>query len=254
MGIEAFSLNGKHIVVVGASSGLGRVTAVACADCGANVSICARREDKLKEVIETLPGDNHGYSVVDVKNVSSINDGFDCFVSERGPINGMVYAAGISSVRPLSVIDEKNYDETMNINLKGAFFCSKAALKNTRSIRNGSSIVFLSSVSSYNTIGKGRILYTTSKAGMNGLMRALAMDVSSMKHRSNALIIGSIKTDIWDVDMVTEEQSAKYLSGSLIGDGEPDDVANACIYLLSDAAKWVTGAALLIDGGYTLIE
>ena len=85
-------------------------------------------------------------------------------------------------------------------------------------------------------------------------MRALALDISSMKHRSNALLIGSIKTDIWDVDMVTEEQSAKYLSGSLIGEGEPDDVANACIYLLSDASKWVTGTALLIDGGYTLTE
>jgi NAD(P)-dependent dehydrogenase (short-subunit alcohol dehydrogenase family) len=254
MGIENFSLEGKHIVIVGASSGLGRATAVACAECGANVSICARREENLKEVIKTLPSGEHGYSIVDVKSVSSINDGFDCFVDERGPISGMVYAAGISTVRPLSVIDEKSYDETMNINLKGAFFCSKAALKNTRSIRKGSSIVFLSSISSYNTVGKGRILYTASKAGINGLMRSLAIDVSSMKHRSNALIIGSIKTDIWDVDMVTEEQSSKYLSGSLIGDGEPGDVANACIYLLSDASKWVTGAALLVDGGYTLIE
>jgi len=254
MGLDAFSLKGKHIVIVGASSGLGRATAVACAECGANVSICARREEKLKEVIKSMPDGSHGYSVVDVTNVSSINEGFDSFVNERGPIHGMVYASGVSVVRPLNVTDEKHYDETMDINLKGAFFCSKAALKNTRSIRKGASIVFLSSVSSYNTFGKGRVLYTMSKAGINGLMRALAIDISSMKHRSNALIIGSIKTDIWDVDMVTEEQSSKYLSGSLIGEGETSDVANACIYLLSDAAKWVTGAALLVDGGYTLIE
>jgi NAD(P)-dependent dehydrogenase (short-subunit alcohol dehydrogenase family) len=254
MSIKAFSLEGKHIVIVGASSGLGRAAAIACAESGAAVSICARREDKLKEVVKILPGNNHGYAIVDVKDVSSIDAGFDRFVDERGQISGMIYASGISTVRPLSVIDEKSYDETMNINLKGALFCSKAVLKNTRSIKNGSSIIFFSSISSYDAVGKGRILYSTSKAGVNGLMRSLALDISSMKHRSNALLIGSIKTDIWDVDMVTEEQSAKYLSGSLIGEGEPDDVANACIYLLSDASKWVTGTALLIDGGYTLTE
>jgi NAD(P)-dependent dehydrogenase (short-subunit alcohol dehydrogenase family) len=254
MGIKAFSLEGKHIVIVGASSGLGRAAAFACAENGAKVSICARREEKLKETVQALPGAKHGYAVIDVKDVSAINAGFDRFVDERGSIGGMVYAAGISTVRPLSVIDEKSYDETMSVNLKGALFCAKAALKNTRSIQNGSSIIFFSSVSSYNTFGKGRILYSTSKAGINGLMRALALDISSKGHRSNALIIGSIKTDIWNVDMVTEEQTKKYLSGSLIGDGEPDDVANACIYLLSDASKWVTGTALLIDGGYTLTE
>jgi NAD(P)-dependent dehydrogenase (short-subunit alcohol dehydrogenase family) len=254
MGIEAFSLKGKHIVVVGASSGLGRATAVACAECGANVSICARREDKLKEVLETLTDGDHGYSVVDVTNISSIDKGFDCLVKERGPINGMVYAAGISSVLPLSVISEKFYDKTMDTNLKGAVFCSKAALKNTRTVKNGSSIVFFSSINSYNTMGKGIAVYSASKAGVNGLMRALALDISSMKHRSNALIIGSIKTDMWNRDMIADEQSKKYIDKSLVGPGEVDDVAYACVYLLSDASKWVTGAALLVDGGNTLVE
>lgn len=254
MGIQRFSLEGKHIVIVGASSGLGKAAALACAECGAAVSICARREDKLKAVIRQLPGNRHGYAVVDVKDLASIDSGFDLFVEQRGSISGMVYAAGISTVRPLSVIDEKSFDETLSINLKGALFCAKAALKNTRAVKSGASLVFLSSVSSYNTFGKGRILYSTSKAGINGLMRALALDISPRKHRSNALVIGSIKTDIWDMEMVTDSQAEKYLSGSLIGDGTPEDVAGACIYLLSDAARWVTGTALLVDGGYTLVE
>lgn len=254
MGIQRFSLEGKHIVIVGASSGLGKAAAIACAECGAAVSICARRKENLKAVIKLLPGNHHGYSVIDVKELATIDAGFDCFVAERGPINGMVYAAGISTVRPLTVIDEKSFDETLSINLKGALFCAKAALKNTRVIKSGASIVFLSSVSSYNTFGKGRILYSTSKAGINGLMRALALDISPRKHRSNALMIGSIKTDIWKMDMVSDTQTEKYLSGSLIGEGTPEDVANACIYLLSDASRWVTGTALLVDGGYTLVE
>lgn len=254
MGLDVFSLQNKHIVIVGASSGLGRATALACAEVGANVSICARREDKLQEVTAELNGDNHGYATVDVKDLASIDAGFDKFVKERGRIDGMVYCAGISPVRPLSVIDEKFYNNIMDINLKGAVFCSKAVLKNTRSIKQGTSLVFMSSINSYNTIGKGMIAYSASKAAINGMVRAMALDISARGHRSNALIIGGIQTDIWNREGLTEPQTNRFIELPQLGPGDESDVANACIYLLSSASKWVTGATLLIDGGSTLTE
>ena len=249
MGREAFSLEGKHVVVVGASSGLGRATALRCAEAGARISACARRQDRLADLVAGLPGGGHGYRLLDVKESEAVAPVFDGFVADRGPIDGLVYSAGVNIIRPLNVLSPAVLDDVYAVNLRGAAFCCKAATANTRAAREGQSLVLISSLAASRPAGPCMVPYAATKAGLHGLVRAMAIEYARLKVRVNAVAPGPILTELWDSAEMTADRKEEICRAALLGAGGADDVAYACIYCLSSASRWVTGSVLAVDGG-----
>lgn len=241
-----------HIVVIGGSSGIGAETAVQCAEAGACVSICSRREERLLEVLKRMKG-RHGYGILDVRNENDIKAVFDRFVSERGPFDGLVYASGISRNMTFNVIKPEHFYEILQVNLIGAMLCTQEAINVKRVNKSSCSIVWISSISHHKPNGAGGFMYSASKAGLIGGMRVLAIELAKRNIRVNAICPAAVDTEIWDKSLFTDEQKQKIFSKHLLGVGQPGDVANACVYLLSHAAKWVTGMEMLLDGGFTLL-
>ncbi|MHC4505176.1 MAG: SDR family NAD(P)-dependent oxidoreductase [Planctomycetota bacterium] len=250
MAQEAFSLTGQHVVVVGASSGIGRAVAVRCAEAGARLSVCARREDRLKNLVSELTGEGHGFRRLDVRASDEIPRVFDGFVSARGPIDGMVYSAGFNVLRPINVLGREVADDMYEVNLRGAVLCCQAATANTRASRGGMSIVMISSMGARFPAGSGLTCYAATKAGLDGAMRALANELARRKIRVNTVAPGAVATEIWNDAGRTEAQKQAVYDAHPLGVGEVDDVAWACLYLLAPASRWVTGTAMVVDGGY----
>lgn len=241
------------MVVVGASSGIGAETATQCARAGAKVSICARREDCLRQVIKNLPGqEEHGYAVLDVRETQRLGEVFDRFVQERGPIGGLVYATGISKTVPFNLIDTDEFLEMLKVNLVGAMECTQTAIKVKRVSKLGCSVVWLSSIAYRRPTGAGTFMYSASKAGLMGGVRTLVAELARRKIRINAVCPGAVKTEMWNSERLTEEQKQAIFGRYPLGIGDPTDVANACVFLLSPAARWITGIELVLDGGFSV--
>jgi NAD(P)-dependent dehydrogenase (short-subunit alcohol dehydrogenase family) len=249
MGLEAFSLARKHVVVVGASSGIGAAAARECASAGASVSICARREELLAQVhdaLEKRDGQAHRRAVLDVTDPDAIERVLSKFAEEGGPIDGLVYAAGFLQLVPINVIGPKNTDRLLSTNLVGALFSAKSAVK--RMPKTGGAIVMISSTGSVRPGGGGMTLYSASKGGMDGATRALAQELAARKIRVNGIAAAAVDTAIWDV-CDTGHVKALWERHPL-GVGHPTDVALGCVYLLSDASRWVSGSTLTMDGAF----
>jgi NAD(P)-dependent dehydrogenase (short-subunit alcohol dehydrogenase family) len=246
-----FTLRDRHIVVVGASSGIGAAIAANCAAAGARVSICARRAELLAEVTAKLPGAGHGWQTLDVVQVQSIGPTLDQFVADRGPIAGLVYAAGVMTLRPLQILSPAGWNETLAVNVDGAVLCCQAAVTAARAAA-GQSLVLIGSISAQIPRGSGMAAYAASKAALEGAARALAIEGARRRTRVNVIAPAIIRTQLWERLTMTEQQKEEVLKRHLLGPGECDDVAHACVYLLSPASRWVTGTTLVVDGGYSL--
>lgn len=247
-----FALDGKHVVVVGASSGIGLAVARRCADAGARLSLCARRSELLADVTAALPGGGHGWQMLDVRESKSIGPVFDRFVAERGRIDGLVYAAGEMGLRPLQVLSPEKWDETLAVNVSGAVFCCQAAAAVPRAAAEGLAIVLIGSISAQFPRGSGMSAYAASKAALEGVARALAIEGARRRTRVNVVAPAIIQTQLWERLKMTEQQKQEVIKRHLLGAGEVDDVAYACVYLLAPASRWVTGTTLVVDGGYSL--
>jgi NAD(P)-dependent dehydrogenase (short-subunit alcohol dehydrogenase family) len=251
MGLESFALKGKHVVIVGASSGIGGETARQCASVGATVSICARREDRLKEVLASLGGERpHRYAVLDAGQSERIEPCFDELARANGPIDGLVYAAGTGPVWPLPTITAEKIQSLFSVNVAGAILATKAAVK--RVPKSGGSIVWVSSISARRAGGAAKTVYAATKGAMDSGTMALAYELARKKIRVNSIAPGAVETEMWKFDVVEREQTQKIFDAHPLGVGQPLDVALACVYLISDAARWITGTVLTIDGGYSI--
>jgi len=136
--------------------------------------------------------------------------------------------------------------------LRGAVFCCQAATTNTRAFRGGMSIVLLGSAGACKPAGSGMTGYCASKAALEGAVRAMAIEGARRRIRFNAVAPGAVRTELWDGPERTEEHIRKVCERHPLGPGELDDVAYACVYLLSPAARWITGTVLPLDGGFLL--
>lgn len=247
-----FSLKNKHIVIVGASSGIGAEIATQCSKSGARVSICARREQKLIDVLRNLDGKEHGYQLLDVRNTKQVAGVFDNFVAERGRIDGFVYCIGILKNMAFGAIKTEQFLDILQVNLLGAMVCTQAAINIKRVNKENCSIVWISSVAYKKPGGAGGFMYAASKGGMVGGVKVLALELAKRNIRINAICPAAVETEIWNINTMTEEEKINIFKRHLLGIGQPIDVANACIYLLSPASKWLTGTELFLDGGYLL--
>lgn len=242
-----FNLEGKTILVTGASSGIGRGVCVDCSKMGATIHLMARNEDRLKETLSMLDDKNHVIHKADLCHTEDIN----VLVDTLPILDGIVLCAGIIKTAPVKNISEDAITEIFNTNIIGDIkLCSRLLKK--KKLNHGSSVVFISSVSTFN-VKVGNSLYSATKGAVNSFAKAMALEVSKQNMRVNCIQPGFVPSSILSSGAIEEDAFLKfYAERHPLGFGTPTDIANACIYLLSDASRWVTGSIFTIDGGYTL--
>lgn len=241
------SLAGRRIVVAGASSGLGRAAAITLAGAGAQLILLGRNEDRLRDVAETAGG--HEWRAVDLAD----DNAADTIVREiaaNAPIDGIFHSAGTSLVAPMRMTKTAQIDDLFGAAVYGALGIARAASRRGV-MRDGGSIVFMSSVSSLRG-RRGMVAYSSAKAATSGLVRALAIELAERGIRVNSIAAGAIETEMHHdfANTVSKEMVANYRSLHPLGFGRADDVAQAVMFLVSDASRWITGVDLSVDGGY----
>ena len=248
MGFNPFSLEGRTILVTGASSGIGRRTAIDCSRMGARVIITGRNKERLDEVMGQMEGTGNLAVIADLTQ----QDQLEHLLEQLPLVDGVVLCAGQGTVVPFKMADRKKIDPIFEINYFAPVELLRMLLKKKK-LANGSSVVFVSSIGGIDSITIGNSIYGASKAALNSAMRFCALELSPKKIRVNSVCPGMVNTKLIKGGAVSEEQhQADMQKYPLKRYGEPEDIANGIIYLLSDAASWVTGHSLVIDGGYTL--
>ena len=238
-----FDLTGKTILVTGASSGIGRQTCISIANMGGKIIASGRNEERLKETITMLPEDNHKMFKADLTKTSEIEK----MVNDLDKINGVVHCAGIVKLLPMKFYTKEYLREFNEINYEAPVLLTKT-LHKKRKILNNSSIIFISSIMSQaGIIGNG--LYSGTKGALVAITKVIALELAAKNIRVNCISPGMVKTLLID-DLTFEKEIEKRIKLHPLGIGTPEDVANACVYLLSDASRWITGTNLIIDGGY----
>lgn len=244
-----YSLEGKTILVTGASSGIGAETAVECSRLGANLIITGRNEERLKNTFARLDDSSfqkHLFALSDLTDESSL----EALVESIYPIDGLVSNVGVNRVKPLAFIKQEDLDFVFQNNTFSGINLIRLLLKKKKLNRNAS-IVFTSSVSAFFN-APGRALYASSKAAMTSLMRSVALELADKGIRANAVHPGMVETKLIHESLSDEEREKGMMDYPLKRYGRPDEIAWAIIYLLSDASSWVTGSSLTIDGGFML--
>ena len=244
-----FIVEGKSIFVTGAASGIGRATALLCAKMGAMVTITDLNEDQLKATFENLEGDGHQMIVANLTN----NDDLQRLIDALPKLDGVVCNAGIIKTILAQFAEKPDIERIFSINTIAPIYLTKLLLENKK-VKKEASIVYTSSMGGvYNgAIGNG--LYGASKAALVGFVKSLALEVAPRGIRVNTVNPGITETNIYNNSSITPEQleleKAHY---PLKRFGKPEEIANAIVFLLSDASKWMTGSSLLIDGGCSLV-
>lgn len=243
-----YSLEGKTILVTGASSGIGKATAIECSKLGAKVIIIGRNEERLNDTFEKLEGSENKKFILDLKDSELLKT----FVSEISNIDGIVHSAGLTKNIPFQFASKENFDEVFDVNFFSPAELTRLLIK-SKKINKSSSIVFISSISGVLCSAPASSIYSSSKGAVNGLIKGMALDFASKGIRVNSVNPGVVETNIFDEGVITEEQLEENKKQyPLKRFGKPEEIAFAVIYLLSDASSWVTGTNLVIDGGFTL--
>lgn len=240
-----FGLSGKRVLVTGASSGIGKSIAVECSRLGAQVVLTGRNEDRLKCTLSELDGDGHSMVSADLTDA----DQQVALVERVGLLDGVVLCPGINIPCPLKMATRKKFNKLFETNFFSLAELMRLLLKG-RNIAQGASIVTMSSVTASSDIQAGAGIYGTTKAALTAWTKYLARELADKGIRANAVCPGMVDTPlIHDDNLDLDRERSRYPLGRL---GYPHEVAWAVIYLLSDAAKWVTGTEMVIDGGLTL--
>lgn len=242
---DSFSLKGKTILVTGATSGIGRQAAIDLSAAGAKLVITGRNEDRLKETLQTLQGDGHTHFIADLLDF----DSFITIADNLPLLNGIVHSAGITSHLPAKFISANDISEVMRINYMAPVLLTSALLRKKKVVNNAS-LVFLSSITTKYPY-YGGALYGSSKAAIEAYSRVLSIELAAKGIRSNCISPSFVKTPMVDDagKTISNEVLEKFEKMMPLGFGEPSDVSNAILYLLSDASKWVTGSNLVLGGG-----
>lgn len=247
-----FSLRNKTILITGASSGIGRSCAVQCSKMGASLLLMGRNVDELNRTVSELqPGTKVEMIVADFSKMVDL----ELVIAEKiltiGKIAGFIHCAGVEKTLPLKKQTSEVFQSIFDINVLAGFELAKIiSLKKYKAEK--ASFVFIASVAGM--VGEsGKTIYSASKGAVISGARSMSMELARSDIRVNSISPAMVKTPILEkmFDGIGEEASQNIIKKHPLGIGEPEDVANACVFLLSDAAKWITGTNLVVDGGYT---
>ena len=239
--LAQFRLDGKRILVTGASSGIGRAIARAVTVAGGSVIASGRNADRLAETVAQCARPAEHVAVV-----ADLTDDSDAsrLAESTGTIDGVVHAAGVKAPVPIRVVTRKFIEERFNTNYVSTALLTQRLLAKNR-IANGGSILFMSSISAH-TGTHGMAIYSATKASLIATAKCLALEVAKRRIRVNCLSPGVVRSPLWDDADPNwlEEMEKRYP----LGLGQPEDVANASVFFLADASRWITGQTLIMDG------
>lgn len=243
-----FSLKDRTILVTGASSGIGRATAIECSRLGAHMILTGRDNARLQQASEELEDGRHLSIAADLTQEDQLMN----LVDQLPIVDGVVLCAGQGTVVPFKMADRKKMNPIFEINYFAPVELLRLLIKKKK-LANESSVVFVSSIGGVNSITIGNSIYGASKAAFNSAMRFCALELAPKKIRVNSVCPGMVNTSLIKGGAVSDEQhQADMLKYPLKRYGEPEDIAHGIVYLLSAASSWVTGHSLVIDGGYTV--
>lgn len=248
-----FSLEGKTIVVTGASSGIGQQVAISCSKMGAKVTLIGRNTERLNETLSQMEGDGHFSFSYDLTDYEHQKELVASIVDKMGPIHGLVNCAGISTVLPFKMMKPDKVDEYFKTNVYATIELTRQVLNAKNVSKEGASVIFFASV--MGCVGEmAKSLYSFTKGALISGSRSLAIEYAPKKIRINVVSPGVVETSINKNQpyLADPDKRAQTEAMHPLGIGKTEDIANACIYLLSDASHWVTGQNLIVDGGYTI--
>lgn len=243
-----FTLEGKTILITGASSGIGAETAIECSKMGAKLYLTGRNEERLKDTLSLLEGEGHHSIIAEL----TCEDDLEKIVHTVDRLDGIVLCAGIGETSPFLYSTKSKISSIFEVN----FFAPVELLRllaKKKKIEKGASAVFVSSVAGNYSFNMGNGVYGASKAAINSMMKFCAKELAIKKIRVNSVNPGMVNTQfIKDRGFSEEQYQADMEKYPLKRYGEPQDIAYGIIYLLSNASSWITGHSLVIDGGYTI--
>ena len=245
----SFSLANKNALVVGASSGIGLACAVALADYGARVTLAARRTKNIKELAEKLNKKGCDASILDL-DISDLENIEENLLS-KGPYDVLVNSAGIAKHSLSKNTNVSDFDEVLNVNLKGAFFLTRTVANQLLKDKKSGSLINISSQMGI-VGGLERSVYCASKHAVEGFTKAMAIEYGPYGIRINTICPTFILTELTR-STFEDAKKRKWIEEKIkLGRvGKVEDIMGAVIYLASDAASLVTGSALMVDGGWT---
>jgi NAD(P)-dependent dehydrogenase (short-subunit alcohol dehydrogenase family) len=243
-----FSLEGKIILITGASSGIGRETAVSCSKMGATVIVTGRDKERLQETFNDLVGENHIQILADL----TTEEGLCSLISMMSHLDGVVLCAGKGLTLPLQFATREKFNDIFEIN----FFAPVELLRllfTKKLLNKQASVVFVSSIGGNGSYNLGNGIYGASKSALNSIMKYAAREFAQRKIRVNSICPGMTETPFIHRGTLTDDDFSNDMDKyPLKRYGTPSDIANGILFLLSDASSWMTGQSLVIDGGYTL--
>lgn len=250
--INPLSLEGKTILVTGSTSGIGQATAIQCSKLGATIVVTGRSEERLQSTLALLDN-NHGQKHQGVVADISTEDGLDTLIAGLPELDGVSDNAGMSNGnKPVKFIKDEELFDVMNTNTLSHVKLARTLFKKKLLKKNSSYVITASIGGNYSHV-TGQSVYGISKSAINAFMKYCAIEFASRGIRCNSICPGMIKTPLINVDTLTEEDMAKDAEKyPLKRYGEPEEVANVNAFLLSDASSYVTGATIVVDGGYSV--
>lgn len=241
-----YSLEGKTVLVTGASSGIGRATAIECSKLGAKVVITARHEERLKETLSALEGDGHQLILCEMTS----DDDLTNLVETVPVLDGLVCNAGINKLVPIRQLKAEDLSHIFEVNTFSSIILLQKLMKKKK-LAEDASVVYTSSISGIGAAAVGESMYIASKGALSAFVKAAALECSKKGIRVNAVCPGMVKTEMSDAYDLNEGDNEDLKNYPLGRYANPADIAWAIIYLLSNASSWVTGTNLVIDGGLT---
>lgn len=246
MATDAFSLNGKTILVTGASSGLGQQTAITISQLGAKVILTGRNLERLQQTFDRLQGDGHSLVIADL----TVPDDIQTLVSQCPSLHGVVYSTGISEIKPARFITSDDIRKNFEVGFDAPVLLTTALLRGKKLVAKDCALVFISSISIHYPFVGGS-MYISVKAALENYARVLGLELAPKGIRVNCVAPAFVKGPMLDqTRQTTNEETIKQIEARQpLGLGEPEDVANTIAFYLSPASKWISGTSLILGGG-----
>jgi NAD(P)-dependent dehydrogenase (short-subunit alcohol dehydrogenase family) len=253
MALDVFNLEGRVALVTGGSQGLGLVMAQALAEAGASVVVTSRQQEKAQKSADTITqatGRRTGAITVDVTGAQQVEAMVQTVVQEYGRIDILVNNAGINIRKPIEEFDDASWDLVQNTNLKAPFLCSRAVARYMKEQRSGR-VINVASMLGLTALPE-RGAYCSSKGGLIQLTKVLALEWAPYNITVNALCPGPFATEL-NLPVLNNPQANEFFINhiALKRWGKPEELRGVIVFLASDASSFMTGSALVVDGGWT---